>query len=228
MSYGSSATTPTTPTVSAPVPISPTCPRPVTAQVCARGCAGPGSRARARASSESSARSTTRPGTPMPIGDALRAYANGRKDGRAGRTPFAELAINGAASTLGRGADMTPRVVDCGALPRPDPGLSPPQGDGAARDSEMPGRCARRMRAIGATAWAARKARLDSDGPGRCGGRPRAAPTKARLVPPSPAAAAVPSAGPAGRPVRGHESCPTRRWCQWADRRVLTEPVPLA
>ena len=52
------------------------------------------------------------------IGDTLRADANGRKDDWDKQLTLAELAINGAASTLGGEADTTPFFIDRGAHPR--------------------------------------------------------------------------------------------------------------
>ena len=97
------------------------------------------------------------------IGDTLRAFANGRKDDWDQQLPFAEFAINNAASALGGG--LTPFFIDRGAHPRLP--LSPPQD--ARYAGESPAHFAGRMlevetavRALLLEAQMARKAQLDA------------------------------------------------------------------
>ncbi len=49
------------------------------------------------------------------LGDTLRAYANGHKDDWDVWLPYAEVAINNSASTLG--GELTPFFIDRGAHP---------------------------------------------------------------------------------------------------------------
>jgi hypothetical protein len=97
------------------------------------------------------------------IGDTLRAFANGRKDGWDRQLPLAVFAINNAASTLGDG--LTPFFIDRGAHPRLP--LSAPTADGGG--SESPGQYAQRMRELElsvrellAAAQRERKVKLDA------------------------------------------------------------------
>ncbi len=107
------------------------------------------------------------------VSDALRAYADGRKDDRDAHLPLAALAINSAASTLG--GDLTPFFIDRGAHPRLP--LSPSRVDSAAGEppaaaaaaAAAAARYAQRMRALEATvrellaaAQAERRATLDA------------------------------------------------------------------
>ena len=63
------------------------------------------------------------------IGNTLRAYANGLKDCWDKQLPFAEFAINNAASTLGGEADMKPFFIDRGEHSRLPLRLSAPHAD---------------------------------------------------------------------------------------------------
>ena len=84
------------------------------------------------------------------ISDALRAYANGRKDDWDLHLVLAEFAINKAASTLGDG--LTPFFIDRGAHPRlpllptqPSPTADSPAGDSPALYADSAGAARRRQ-----------------------------------------------------------------------------------